>query len=371
MSDLSVAEHAGMLVQAGQTRQAIALLEPHLASEPTDADASVVLVAALSGQRRFAEALALSVRTVALDPGNAEYLAVHAECLVQCGFFAGARTTAERAVRMAPQSFEAHRVLAVALSAVDDFDAAFAAAYQAQLLAAADDAAQAEVHMLYAVVLERRRGGLPEALVQARTALALVPTSERYRARLARMLLVAKQPWEALRVASDVLSTAPTTGTARGTLILALLMIQHRLLAWQLGIAVLAPMLAFGVFGSLLGIATDMAPAVRVGGGITVLLTALVLVLLCRHAPPERRLARIGWNSIRSFPGAAIAAGLQAAVVLAALGAIVFGHAVLLAPAIVVTIVASVFLRVSLPRRIAAAEAAFNLGGVAASAAGR
>lgn len=366
---MSVTDQASELVQAGQMQQAIALLQPHLAAEPTDAPAMVVLITALSSQKRFAEALPLSVKAVGLDPANVDYLIVHAECMVQSGFIAGARKAADRAVRMAPQSFAAHRILAIALSAENDFDAAFETVHEAQQLAADDDASQAEVHTLYAVVLERRRGGLPEALIQARTALEIVPTSEPYRARLARMLLVAKQPWEAVRAASVVPSVAPTTGTARGTLILALMMIQYRLLWWQFGIALVAPMFAFGFFGSLLGIEDDMAPATRVGGAIAVVLTALVVFLLCRKAPLGLGLAGIAWTTIRPFPGAAIALVLQGVVVLAALGALAVGHPVLLAPALVVIIVAGLLFQLSMRPMVAAAEDAFGLGVVVTPAA--
>ncbi|MGY4859372.1 tetratricopeptide repeat protein [Cryobacterium sp. AP23] len=362
MSGLTVPEHASMLVQAGQLRQAIALLEPHLASEPTDGPAMAVFIAALSGQGRFAEALEVSMRAVALDPDNAAFVVLHAECLVQCGQFAVARQAAALAVQLAPQDYDAHHVHAIALAMLDDFAGAHAAAYQAQLLAEDDDASQANVHILYAVVLERAPGGLPEAMVQARVALTLAPGNEEYRSRLARMLIVAKQPWEAVRVASDVLGVAPTTGSARGALILALLLLQNRLLWFQFGIAVAGPVLAFSVLGAVTGDdGGDVALPTRIGGLITVLLTALVLFLTCHNAPPGRRIARLSWKTIRQFRGAAIALVLQALVAVAAVGAVLTGWIVLLAPAIFVIPVAGwIFVQSMLPM-VEAAEKAFGL----------
>jgi tetratricopeptide (TPR) repeat protein len=360
VSGLSVPEHAAMLVQAGQLRQAIALLEPHLAADPTDGSAMGVLVAALSGQGRFDEALEISMRAVALAPDHGAYVVMHAECLVQSGRYEAARDAAAIAVQLSPQDYDAHRVHAAALARVDDFAGAHAAAYQAQLLADDDDVSQADVHILYAAVLERSPGSLPEALKQARLALALAPANEVYRSHLARMLIVAKQPWEAVRVATDVLGTAPTTGSARGTLILALMLVQNRLLWWQFAIAFTAPMLAYGVLGSVLG--TDALPlATRIGGLWAVLLTALVLYVTCRKAPPGRRMVRLAWKTIRRFPGAATALILQGLVVVAAVGALITGGAVLLAPAVFVIPLAGWIFVQSMSSMVAAAEKAFGL----------
>lgn len=361
MSGLTVTEHAAMLMQAGQMRQAITLLEPHVASEPTDALAMGILVTAYSSQGRNADALALGMRAVALEPDNADYVILHAECLVMCGQAAAAREVAALAVQRAPQSFDAHRVHAVALSMLDDFAAAHAAAYQAQLLAEDDDASQAGVHILYASVLERSPGSLPEALIQARLALALTPENEDYRARLARMLVVAKQPWEAVRVATDVLGSAPTTGLARGTLILALMMLQNRLLWWQFAIAVTAPMVAYGILGTVLDAGNDMALTTRIGGVIAVSLTVLVLILSCRRAPMGRRMARLVWKTISRFLGATIALVLQALVAVAAVGAVVFGHPLLLAPAIFVIPLAGWIFQQSMNPMVDAGEKAFGL----------
>lgn len=358
---LPVCEHAGMLIQAGQIRQAIALLEPHLAAEPTDVLAMALLVAALSSQGRHADALALSMRVVALDPDNIDYVVLHAECLVRSDRGADAHAAASFAVQLAPQSFDAHRILAVTLSMQDDTEGAHAAAYQAQLLADDDDVTQAAVHMLYAIVLEPSQGSLPEALIQARTALALVPSNDDYRAGLARMLLVAKQPWDAVRVASDVLGTAPMTGSARGTLILALLMLQNRLLWWQFGIAFAAPMLAYGVLGNVLDAGSDLGLTTRIGGLVAVLLTALVVFLTVRKAPPGRRIMSLSWKTIRRFPGAAIALVLQGIVALAAVGAVLVAHPLLLAPAIFVIPLAGWIFQQSMLPMVEAAEKAFGM----------
>jgi tetratricopeptide (TPR) repeat protein len=360
VSGLTVPEHAAMLVQAGQTRQAIALLEPHLASEPTDGPAMGVLVAALSAQGRFELALQISMRAVALDPDNGVFVVLHAECLVQSGRYDAAREAAALAVQLSPQSYDAHRVHAAALAALNDFAGAHAAAYQAQLLADDDDTSQAEVHILYAAVLERSPGSLPAALTQARTALTLAPANEDYRSRLARMLIVAKQPWEAVRVATDVLGASPTTGSARGTLILALMLLQNRLLWWQFAIAFSAPMLAYGVLGNILG-GDALASATRIGGLVAVLLTALVLYLTCRKAPPGRRMVRLAWKTIRQFPGAATALILQGLVAAAAVGAVITGGIPLLAPAIFVIPLAGWIFVQSMSSMVDAAEKAFGL----------
>ncbi|TFB77246.1 hypothetical protein E3O06_00330 [Cryobacterium glaciale] len=314
----SATDRASNLLDMGQNRQAAILLETHIATSPTDAAALGLLARALTATDRHADGAAAALRAVRLEPTDAYLLVLYAHCMVNASQYDNAISAAEQAIRLNPSLLWAHETLARAHAGLANFEAAADAVDAAQLLAEPNNDAQAAMHSLRSSVLAGWPKRFGESIEQAQLAVRRAPQNDWYRTRLAQLQFIDHKPWLALRTATDVLTSAPTTDGARGTLLSALHLLQRRMLGAQFATAALTAVLGIFVFSS-------SANATRLVSLLSLALTAAAVLLLLRGAPLGGRLVRSLGNTMRTFRGSVVAGALQALIVLLSLATLVTG----------------------------------------------
>jgi len=338
-------QRAAQLMQTGKHAQAVDALLRHLSAEPEDASALLILPGALWGADRHGEALDIARSTAEANPGEADFAIAYAEVALAMVLWDEAIDAAEDAIELRPTSFDAYRILAIALSGVERLPEADAALRRAVELGDADGEPETELLVMQSAVLNDWPGRREEAIAYAREAVGLDPTNDRYRTRLASMQMGMRDYWGAVRTSLGVLATSPTRDIARGTLIIALASTQFRTIWLQFAITVLTPMISLGFLGEPLGIADDPRLTGHVGGLLGTLLNALLLWRIWSKMGSDKQVYRAVGRTIRKFPGAAIALVFQALAVLFPLIAAVTGLIGFVPGALVALLLGSLFFR--------------------------
>jgi Flp pilus assembly protein TadD len=336
---------AAQLMQTGKHAQAVDLLLSHLSTEPEDVTALSILPGALWGAGRHNEALTIAQSTAEAHPGDADLAIAYAEVALTMVLWDEAIDAAEDAIELRPTSFDAHRILAIALSGVERLPEADVVLKRALELGDADGEPEGDLLVMQSAVLNDWPGRREEALAYTRQAVGIDPTNESYRSRLASMQMGMRDYWGAVRTSLGVLASSPTRDIARGTLIIALASTQFRTIWLQFAIAVLTPMISLGFLGEPLGLADDPRLTGHIGGLLGTVLNALLLWRIWRKMGSDKQVYRAVGRTVRKFPGAAIALVFQALAVLFPLIAAVTGLIGFVRGALGVVLLASLFFR--------------------------
>jgi tetratricopeptide (TPR) repeat protein len=340
-------QQAAALMMSGKHAEAVTLLLARVSKQPDDTEALAILPGALWGAGRHDEALMIAKSSAEANPDDADLAVAYAEVALSMVLWDDAIFAAEDAIELRPTSFDAYRILAIALSAVDRLPEAQLALRRAMELGDEQEEPESELLVMQSAVLSDWPGRREEAIAYARQAVAMDPTNDRYRTRLASMQMGLRDQWGAVRTAIGVLATSPTRDIARGTLIIALASTQHRTLWLQFGITLLTPMISIGFLGEPLGIGDDPRLTGHVGGLIGTVLNVLLLWRIWSKVGSDKAVYRGIARTVRKFPGAAIALVLQGIAVLLPLVAAITGLIALVPGSLAVVLLASVCFRLS------------------------
>lgn len=144
----TIIRFAAALRAAGQSGQAIAVLQKAIAAAPNDADIQIAYAKALAADGKFSQALTIIERTIQPDRPNWNALLVKGAILDQMGDHAQARQVYNQALTIAPNRASLHANLGLSYAMTNDL-------------------AKAEQHLRKAI-------SLPDATSQIRQNLALV-----------------------------------------------------------------------------------------------------------------------------------------------------------------------------------------------------
>jgi tetratricopeptide (TPR) repeat protein len=335
------------LIRSGKHADAVNLLFSHLSAEPEDTTALGLLPGALFAAGRHEEALTLSASSADAYPTDPDLILAYAEVASSMMLWDESIKAAEDVIELRPSSFDAYRILAVALSAVQRLPEADAAMRRAVELGEADGEPETELLVLKSAVLSDWPGRKEEGIGYARQAVALDPTNDRFRSRLAALQMGMRDYWGAVRTSLGVLATSPTRDVARGTLLIALASTQYRTIWLQFGLVFLTAVVGIGGFGELLGMADDTRLAGHVVGVFGTVLNALLVWRIHRKVGGNKVMYRTILRTVRKFTGAHYALWLQALAVLLPLVAAVTGFVFVLTAPFFLLIVASSLFRLS------------------------
>ena len=340
-------QRALALIQSGKHADATNLLLSHLSSEPEDTTALALLPGAVFGAGRHEEALTLAASTAEAHPTSPDLLLVYAEVASAMMRWDDAIVAAEDAIELRPTSYDAYRFLAIALSAVERLPEADAALRRALELGEADGEPETDLLVMQSAVLSDWPGRREEGIAYARQAVAIDPTNDRLRSRLAALQMGMRDHWGAVRTSLGVLATSPTRDVARGTLLIALSSTQYRTIWLQFAIAFLTAAIGLGGLGEPLGIAEDSRPTGHVAGLLGTALNALMVWRVYSKVGRDRVIYRNILRTVRKFPGAMIALVLQTLAVLFPLISAVTGLVGFVPIAVFVVVLASISFRFS------------------------
>jgi tetratricopeptide (TPR) repeat protein len=341
-ADRGAVQQAQLLIQTGRVDDAIALLFRHLSSDPDDAAALEMLPGALFTVGRHTEALMIATSLATEHPTNPDMAIILAELATAMMRWDDAVDAAHNAIDLAPTSFDAYRILAIALSAEERRPEAEAAMRRALELGDAQGVAETDLLALQVDVLSDWPGRKDEALAFARKAIAIDPTNDRHRSRLATMHVGRRDYWAAVRTSLGVLTTSPTTDIPRGTLLIALAGTLYRTIWWQIGIVFVSLLIGVGGVAGLF--VSDPVVGGRLVASIAGLLGSVLHALLvwriAHKVGRDRQVYRNILRTVRQFPGAIVALVLQSLAVLFLLLSAVTGLVGFL-PAALVAVVAA------------------------------
>jgi tetratricopeptide (TPR) repeat protein len=329
-ADRGAVQQAQLLIQTGKVDDAIALLFSHLSSDPDDAAALEMLPGALFTVGRHNEALMIATSLATEHPTNPDMAIMHAELATAMMRWDDAVDAAHNAIDLAPTSFDAYRILAIALSAEERRPEAGAAMRRALELGDAQGVAETDLFALQVDVLSDWPGRKDEALAFARKAVAIDPTNDGH----------------------GVLTTSPTTDIPRGTLLIALAGTLYRTIWWQIGIVFVSLLIGVGgvaglfVSDPVVGTGDDAGAGntgrlvASIAGLLGTVLNALLVWRIAHKVGRDRQVYRNILRTVRQFPGAIVALMLQSLAVLFLLLSAVTGLVGFL-PAALVAVVAA------------------------------
>lgn len=305
MSD--AVSRASMLINAGRPADAVTMLAAHLASQPGDVEALLVLGQAQLDADTFSNARDTAMQAMAAAPDDfRSHLLAGQACLALLnGHYAVEHF--ESAIRLEPQSLQAHVALAAALYSSDRL---------AEALEQVDRAIEmnplvAESHGLRGDILnglKRRR----EARQAYATALRLDPSAAGTHNNIAVMELRRGRLSEATSALDRALRSDPQLAEARSNVLVIPRLIARR-----------ARVLGFVAFVVALvaALAVDAAPSLRwlVAPSITVLLAAALTRVLWPLRAMPGGMRRHAWGAVRRDGSLLVSMGLAAAMFAGAL----------------------------------------------------
>lgn len=185
MSEMTPAEAALRLINAGRADDALGVLGPFLAEHPTDVTTLGLMSLAHLRAHRFADALAAADQAIGLEPGYLPAWQRRSIALIELNRMPEAQAAAEEYLRLAPDQWHAHYTMARVLRPVRGRrQEALSHALRAVELAPEDADAHNLLGVVYRAVEDR------ESAERAyRTALSLDPSHALARSNLALLTL--------------------------------------------------------------------------------------------------------------------------------------------------------------------------------------
>lgn len=169
-------QQADALFDLGRYEQAAALAAQHLAADPDDATALVLLARCLHRLGDEQQALTTVERALRVEPESVSAWLMHTHILLALKEYKQAESSARRAVELAPQHWGSHYTLGTVLDRAVRVKRKRAAAYESARTAAALAPEESDAHFL--VGLTAHRTGNHRVAQQAyETALRLNPDS--------------------------------------------------------------------------------------------------------------------------------------------------------------------------------------------------
>ncbi|MBO1751401.1 hypothetical protein J4G33_06250 [Actinotalea sp. BY-33] len=325
-ADASPVERAAALIEAGQARVGIEMLERHLATAPTDTDALVELARARLSLGEAQVASDVVGRAVGLAPDDPAMAITWARCRSVLGDHHGAEAGARRAAELAPDDPAVHCLLAVALGDLGRLDEAHVELAVAAEVADPTGQDQVTLEVASASVLSHRRSDRRAMLRAARRAAALAPGDPAVLQMLAARGTQAHRWWLGFGAAADAMRLDPGRAGNRPMALFCLGRAHRRLIYLQL-LSTVAPLVLAGiVLGESQATATRGAAIASLAG------LALVLHSWHRQRPMDRTILLLAWRTLRRFPGTVLLLALQAAVVVGLVVAVALGEVRVLGP---------------------------------------